>query len=134
MKWPEGFRCNSDRFKKLADQGAREQRLLWASTGNKNPDYSDVKYVEALIGADTVNTIPVETLDAYRNHGEPEARLEQGAEEADWVLQRLPMLGINIDRVTQQLEEEGVEKFNHPFDELLETLAKTCSQNLSREP
>ena len=100
------------------------QRLLWASTGNKNPDYSDVKYVEALIGADTVNTIPVETLDAYRDHGKPEARLEQDVEEANRVLQRLAELGINIDKMTQQLEEEGVEKFNHPFDTLMETLAK----------
>jgi len=124
----------SDRFKELTNQGACVQRLLWASTGNKNPDYSDVKYVEALIGADTVNTIPVETLDAYRDHGEPKARLEQDAEESDWVLQRLPGLGINIDQVTQQLEEEGVEKFNRPFDELMESLAKTCSQNLSRKP
>jgi transaldolase len=67
----------SDRFRKLAAQGARVQRLLWASTGTKNPDYSDVKYIEALIGPDTVNTAPVGTLDAYRDHGEPKARLEQ---------------------------------------------------------
>jgi transaldolase len=118
----------SDRFKKLADQGARVQRLLWASTGSKNPDYSDVKYVEALIGADTVDTVPLETLDAYRDHGQPQARLEQDVEEASWVLQRLLLLGIDIDEVTQQLEEEGVEKFNQPFDDLLETLAKTCLQ------
>jgi transaldolase len=123
----------SDRFKELTNQGACVQRLLWASTGNKNPDYSDVKYVEALIGADTVNTIPVETLDAYRDHGEPKARLEQDAEESDWVLQRLPGLGINIDQVTQQLEEEGVEKFNRPFDELMESLAKTCSAFFTRD-
>lgn len=113
----------SDRFKKLADQGAHKQRLLWASTGTKNPDYSDVKYVEGLIGADTVNTIPVETLNAYRDHGEPKARLEQDTEEAGRVLQRLVELGINIDKVSQQLEEEGVEKFNCPFDELMDTLA-----------
>jgi transaldolase len=117
---------SSDRFRKLTDQGARSQRLLWASTGTKNPEYSDVKYVEALIGVDTINTVPVETLNAFRNHGEPKARLEQDTEEADWVLQRLPTLGIKIDKVTKQLEEEGVEKFNHPFDELMEALAKTC--------
>jgi transaldolase len=116
----------SDRFKKLTEQGACVQRLLWASTGTKNPDYSDVKYVEALIGEETVDTAPVETLDAYRDHGEPKARLEQDVEEAGWVLQRLLLLGIDIDQVAQQLEEEGVEKFNHPFDELMETLAKTC--------
>lgn len=117
----------SDRFKKLTDQGARVQRLLWASTGTKNPGYSDVKYIEALIGTDTVDTAPLETLDAYRDHGEPKARLEQDAEDADWVLQQLPVLDINIDKVTQHLEEEGVEKFNRPFDELMETLAKMCS-------
>ena len=112
----------SDRFKKLADKGARVQRLLWASTGTKNPDYSDVKYIESLIGPDTVNTVPVETLDAYRDHGEPKARLEQDVERASWVMERLPELGIGIDTLTQQLEDEGVEKFNKPFDKLMETL------------
>jgi transaldolase len=124
----------SERFKKLTAQGAGMQRLLWASTGAKNPDYSDVKYVEALIGAHTVDTIPVETLNSYRDHGEPEARLEQDVDEAYRVLQQLPALGIDIDQVTRQLEDEGVEKFNHPFDELMETLAKACSQNLSGKP
>jgi transaldolase len=113
----------SARFKRLADKGARAQRLLWASTGTKNPDYSDVKYVESLIGPDTVNTIPVETLDAYRDHGDPQARLEQDVQRAGWVLERLPELGIRIDKVTQQLEDQGVEKFNEPFDKLMETLA-----------
>ena len=110
------------RFKKRADKGARAQRLLWASTGTKNPDYSDVKYVEALIGPDTVNTIPVETLDAYRDHGDPQARLEQDVQRAGQVLERLSELGISIDKLTQQLEDEGVEKFNKPFDKLMETL------------
>ena len=114
----------SARFRNLADQGARAQRLLWASTGTKNPDYPDVKYVEALIGPDTVNTIPVETLDAYRDHGDPQARLEQDVQRAGWVLERLSQLGICIDKVTQQLEDQGVEKFNQPFDKLMETLAK----------
>ncbi len=114
----------SARFKALAGKGARAQRLLWASTGAKNPDYSDVKYVESLIGPDTVNTVPVETLDAYRDHGHPKARLEQDVERARWVLERLPELGISIDEVTQQLEDEGVEKFNEPFEKLMETLVK----------
>ena len=123
----------SDRFRKLAAQGARVQRLLWASTSTKNPDYSDVKYVEALIGPDTVNTAPLETLDAYRDHGEPKARLEQDVKEARWVLERLPELGISIDNVTRQLEDEGVEKFNQPFDKLMETLAKRSPRHLTRE-
>lgn len=117
---------SSDRFKKLADYGARTQRLLWASTGTKNKDYSDVKYVEALIGADTVDTIPVDTLNAYRDHGEPKARIEGYAGEVAQVLRQVKRLGISMDKVTQQLEEEGVEKFTHSFDELIETLAKTC--------
>jgi transaldolase len=114
----------SFRFRKLAAQGARVQRPLWASTGTKNPDYSDVKYVEALIGPDTVNTAPMETLDAYRDHGKPKARLEEDVNEARWVLERLPELGIVIDHVTRQLEDEGVEKFDQPFDKLMKTLAQ----------
>jgi transaldolase, mycobacterial type len=115
----------SNRFKKLADKGARTQRLLWASTSTKNPDYSDVKYIESLIGPDTINTIPLETIDAYRDHGDPKLRLEQDVKEANWIMARLPELGISIDKVTQQLEDEGIKKFNEPFDKLMETLAKT---------
>jgi transaldolase len=112
----------SNRFKKLADKGARVQRLLWASTSTKNPDYSDVKYIEPLIGPETVNTVPLETIDAYRDHGDPKSRLEQNVKEANWIMARLPELGISIDKVTEQLEDEGVKKFNEPFDKLMETL------------
>jgi transaldolase len=122
----------SDRFMELAAQGARVQRLLWASTSTKNPAYSDVKYVEALIGPHTVNTAPMETLDAYRDHGDPKARLEQEIDESHSVLERLPELGINIDDVTRQLEEEGVKKFNEPFDKLMETLAQRSSPHLAK--
>ena len=116
----------SQRFKNLANKNARVQRPLWASTGTKNPNYDDIKYVEALIGADTVNTLPLETLAAYRDHGDPNARIEVGVEEAGLLLARLPQLGINIDKVTQQLEDEGVEKFTQPFDKLLAALLKTA--------
>jgi len=112
----------SDRFKTLAAKGARTQRLLWASTSAKNPQYSDVKYVEALIGRDTVDTAPVETLDAYRDHGEPQARIEQDVVTARSVLERLAGLGISIDKMTQQLEDEGVQKFSKAFDKLMEAL------------
>jgi transaldolase len=115
----------TDRFQKLVSQGARSQRLLWASTSTKNPDYSDVKYVEALIGPNTINTAPLETIAAYRDHGDPKARLEQDVEESDWVMKQLPEVDINIDEVTKQLENEGVEKFIKPFDKLLETLANS---------
>ena len=124
----------SARFKKLADKGARPQRLLWASTGTRNPDYGDVKYVESLIGPDTVNTVPVETLDAYRDHGEPKPLLEQDVEQAGRVLERLPEFRISIDKVAQRLEDEGVEKFNKPFDKLMETLAKTSPRQTSEVP
>jgi transaldolase len=122
-----------DRFRDLAAKGGRTQRLLWASTSAKNPDYSDVKYVEALIGPDTVNTAPLETLNAYRDHGEPKARLEHHVKEAHWLLARLPELGIDIDLVTRQLEDEGVQKFNKPFDKLMETLAQRSPHLSTRE-
>ena len=111
-----------DRYTALAARGARPQRLLWASTGTKNPAYSDVKYLEALIGPDTVNTAPLETLAAYRDHGHPAPRLEQGAEQARRVLEQLGELGIDLAVVTQRLEDEGVEKFSHPFDSLMQSL------------
>lgn len=117
-----------DRFKRSAEQGARPQRLLWASTGTKNPAYSDVKYVEALIGPDTVNTVPVETLKAYRDHGVPEARLEREVPVAAGILLYLEELGIALDSLTQQLEDEGVEKFNRPFDQLMAALAERSAQ------
>jgi len=112
------------RFKLLRERGGQTQRLLWASTSTKNPAYSDVKYVEALIGPDTVNTLPMETLEAYRDHGQPAARLENDVEHARWVLEQLPSLGIDIDQITQQLEDDGIVKFNQPFDKLLKRLGE----------
>ena len=112
-----------DRFEKLANRGARPQRVLWASTSTKSPEYPDVKYVEALIGPATINTLPRKTFDAYRDHGEPAPRLETGLEAAREVMKSLREVGIDIDRVTEQLETEGVEKFNRPYDALLATLA-----------
>lgn len=113
-----------ERFEKLVAQGACGQRLLWASTSAKNPDYSDLKYIEPLIGPDTINTVTTETLDAYRDHGNPAVRLEQDLTQATWVMDQLPALGIDIDRVTRQLEDEGVEKFNRAFDQLMSALAE----------
>jgi transaldolase len=115
---------DSARFKKLADNGARVQRLLWASTGTKNPSYSDTKYVEPIIGPQTINTMPMETLEAYGNHGEPASRLEENAAQAKHLLSRLTEVGIKIDDVTRQLEEEGIDKFIKPYDSLIESLKK----------
>jgi transaldolase len=112
----------SDRFRPLAERGARTQRVLWASTSTKNPKYSDVKYVEPLIGPDTINTMPPETIDAYRNHGRPGPRIEENADVARRNLKELADVGIDIDAITQQLEDEGVEKFIKPWDQLMATV------------
>lgn len=111
-------------FSNLVRHGGRIQRLLWASTGTKNPAYSDVKYVEPLIGPETINTIPMETLLAYRDHGKPALRLGRGLAKAGEVLRCLPDVGINLDRVTQELEDEGVDKFIKPYDLLMKRLAE----------
>lgn len=116
------------RFAQMAAEGARPQRLLWASTGTKNPKYSDVKYVEALIGRDTVDTVPVETLNNYRSHGEPQERIELEIDQAKQTLENLSNLGINILRFTQQLENEGVDKFTRSFDKLIATLQKAVQK------
>ncbi|MFN2241885.1 MAG: bifunctional transaldolase/phosoglucose isomerase [Anaerolineae bacterium] len=121
-------------FQRLAAWGARVQRLLWASTSTKNAAYSDVKYVDSLIGPQTVNTVPQETLNAYRDHGNPAARLELELDEANEVLDRLPDLGIDLDEVTHQLEDEGVEKFNKPFDRLMNTLKVEREAALQQPP
>jgi transaldolase/transaldolase/glucose-6-phosphate isomerase len=121
----------SDRFKKLEEKGAKPQRLLWASTSSKNPAFSDVKYVEALIGPKTVNTVPMETLDAYRDHGQPESRLETELDNATQTLDRLDQASINLDDISQQLEDEGIDKFNKPYDKLLEAIDKQKEKALS---
>jgi len=111
-----------ERFRKLAQMGARPQRLLWASTGTKNPAYSDVKYIETLIGRETINTMPPDTLNAYRDHGEPSSQLEKGIQEAHQVLDGLRQTGIDLDILTQQLEDEGVSKFSKAFEQLTAAL------------
>jgi transaldolase len=113
---------STERWQKLAEQGAKPQRLLWASTGSKNPAFKDTKYVEALIGQDTVDTVPLETIDAFRDHGIAADTLEQGLEEATATLEKLKELGIDLDAITQQLEDEGIEKFNKPFEKLLKAI------------
>lgn len=118
-----------DRYRKLAQHGANVQWLLWASTSTKKPEFSDVKYIDELIGPNTINTVPVKTLDAYRDHGDPKVRIEQDVDRANWVLAQLPELGINIDQVTQQLEDDGDKKFAEPFDNLMQTLAKVLLKN-----
>jgi len=111
-----------ERWKKLASAGARPQRLLWASTGTKNPAYSDVLYVEELIGPDTVNTLPPATLDAFRDHGKVRNSLGEDLAGAQAVLAELQHAGISLDEVTGRLLEEGVVLFADAFDKLLAAL------------
>jgi len=115
---------SGERFKKLEAKGAKRQRLLWASTGTKDKTFSDVKYVEALIGPETINTIPVETLEAFRDHGQPQNRLENDTDKAIQILASLDEKGIDLDAITQKLENEGIEKFNKAYDEILETIKR----------
>jgi transaldolase len=111
-----------ERWEFLAGKGATPQRVLWASTSTKNPAYLDTMYVEELIGSDTVNTMPEETIKAYQDHGEPQARLDRGLEDAQRVFDELAQAGVDYDDVTDTLEREGVEKFAESFDELLRAL------------
>jgi transaldolase/glucose-6-phosphate isomerase len=113
-----------ERWQRLAQQGAQTQRLLWASTGTKNPAYSDVLYVEELIGPDTVNTIPPATMDAFRDHGHPRASLDEDVAGAEAVMKGLPDAGISIDDITARLVEDGVRLFADAADHLYAAVQK----------
>lgn len=114
---------NTPRWKKLQKKGARVQRLLWASTSTKTPGYSDVMYVEPLIGKNTVNTMPEETIDAFAAHGKLQSQaIEQNIAEARHALRSLKKLGIPLEYVTWQLENEGIQKFIEPFHELMKSI------------
>jgi transaldolase len=110
------------RWEYLAGKGATPQRVLWASTSTKNPAYPDTMYVEELIGADTVDTMPEETIEAYQDHGKPEPRLRSGVAEAHELMEQLAQVGVDYDDLTDTLEREGVEKFAASFDELMASL------------
>src|SRR5581483_11730463 len=112
----------SPRWKALASRGARPQRLLWASTSTKDPSYSPVKYVDEIIAPETVNTMPRETINAYRTMGKPEPRLKPQIPGAAQIFAGLQGLGINMTAVADQLEREGVKKFIEPFDKLQASL------------
>jgi transaldolase/glucose-6-phosphate isomerase len=110
---------NGERFAKLRAAGAMVQRPLWASTGTKNPAYPDTLYVDSLIGADTVNTVPPATLKAFKDHGTAAATLDYGLDQAIVTLDKLAEVGVNLDMVTTQLQEDGVEQFTDSFNKLL---------------
>jgi transaldolase / glucose-6-phosphate isomerase len=119
------------RWEALASRGARTQRLLWASTGTKNKAYSDVLYVEELIGPDTVDTIPPATLDAFRDHGKPRASLEENVDGARKTMLDLARAGISMKAVTDQLTDDGVKLFAAAFDELLVAVQKSAEKAAS---
>lgn len=123
-----------ERWEWLASKGARPQRLLWASTGTKNPAYRDVCYVEPLIGRDTVNTMPEQTIAAFADHGEPRAdSIEEGVEQAAMAMRALTELGIKPECVAWQLEHEGVQKFIDAYDAAHKALEAKCEAHRSRK-
>ena len=113
---------SGERWDALAAAGARPQRCLWASTSTKNPAYRDVLYVEELIGPDTVNTMPLETVEAFQGHGEVRDTLTEGTDEAKQLLADLAEAGVDYDDVVATLEREGVQKFSESFAKLLERI------------
>jgi len=117
-----------ENFQKLERRGAKVQRPLWASTSTKDAAYSDVKYVEELIGSDTVNTIPQVTLDAFRNHGKPKLSLEENMGMVEDVLYRLEGHGIDLEEVCETLQREGVEAFEKSFQNLLGSLREKMEE------
>ncbi len=120
----------SDRWKALAEKGAQPQRLLWASTSTKNPEYSDVMYVDELVGADTVNTLPPNTIEACADHCDPARRIDANVEQAKQIIAALgdDNVGIDLDAVMDQLLEEGIEKFIKPFESLMDSLEAKVKQ------
>jgi transaldolase len=115
---------SSERFSKLRAAGARPQRLLWASTSTKNPDYQDTLYVDELVGRDTVNTVPPATLTAYQDHGQPKDALGTGRDEARKQLDALAELGLDLEEVCAKLLSDGVDAFIVAMDELLQSIGK----------
>src|SRR6516165_5246665 len=116
------------RWQALAGRGAKTQRLLWASTGTKNPNYRDVVYIEELIGPDTVNTMPPATFDAFRDHGRPRASLVEDVESAADTMATLPEVGVSMKDVTDKLLSEGVQLFSDAFGKLLQAVEKQTKQ------
>jgi transaldolase len=122
---------NGARWKKLAEKGANPQRLLWASTSTKNPDYPDTIYVDNLVGPDTVNTMPKKTIEAVMDHADIKPTLEENVEEAKQLLKRLREAGLDYEDVTDILEKEGIQKFGAPFNEMLEEISNKSAQLIS---
>jgi len=119
------------RWRSLEEKGANRQRLLWASTSTKDPELPDTVYVDNLVGAETVNTMPKKTIEAVMDHGEIRPTLEEGIEDAKELFGRLREAGMDYEDVTDTLEQQGIEKFTQPFDEMLEEIQNKSSQLVS---
>ncbi len=117
---------HGERFAELQSRGAHVQRVLWGSTSTKNPAYSDVKYVDELIGSETVNTMPLDTINAFRDHGHVASTLSQGTEEAEQTVNALQAMGIDLNEVGEQLQKDGVKAFIDSHDALLRALREKC--------
>ena len=127
-RWREEDR---EPFAALKRRGARVQRPLWASTGTKNATYSDVLYIEELIGPDTITTVPPATLDAFRDHGRVRVTLGTKEEEAEAVLAAAAAIGLDVPTITEQLQTDGIKAFASSFDQLVTTLGEKRSQILT---
>jgi transaldolase len=121
-------RFGSDRFGALRAKGARPQRPLWASTGTKNPAYSDILYVQELIGPDTVNTMPPQTIDAFRDHGVVRRTLDESTREAERILRDIEAAGISMRQVTDELQADGVRLFAESFAQIGETVSRKAAE------
>ena len=115
---------SSDRFKALKEKGGTPQRLLWASTSNKNPKFKATRYVEELIGPNTVNTIPLETLEAFRAEGFAASTLETGLDNVNQTLVEISNAGIDLEEIAQELEDQGIEKFKEPYGKMLAAIGQ----------
>ena len=120
---------SGERWEKLAKKGAQTQRVLWASTGTKNPEYCDVLYIEELIGNDTVNTIPPATWSAFRDHGRLRESLTENVEEAEKTLENLKNAGISLDAATDKLLTDAVRLFVEPYDKMIAAVEKAIGEN-----
>jgi transaldolase/glucose-6-phosphate isomerase len=124
---------SSKRWQKLAAHGARPQRILYGSTSVKNPDYPDTMYADRLLGANTVNTLPLEAIEKFNDHGTVSPALTTQLEQARSQLVLLGNLGIDLDRVTQQLQDEGVTKFANAFSDLMAAIRRTRTQDEQKQ-
>jgi transaldolase/glucose-6-phosphate isomerase len=123
---------SGQRFKALKEKGGHIQRILWGSTGTKNPQYSDIKYVEELIAPESINTMPETTMKAFKDHGHAKITISDDLEDAGRLFSELKSMGMEIREVTEQLEKEGVQLFSDSFIALLKEIAKKRDLFLSR--